>query len=379
MPIAWRYLITHFVKTTLFCVLGFVALLLTMRLDEIAHFTALGASFSHVLLFTFYQIPYILPIALPISCLIASYTLVKRLSGTHELTALRASGFGLKEILAPLLVTTAFFALINFYIVSELATKSHLTNNMLKNELRAVNPLLLLNNKHLMRLRGIYFESLGPSRYGEMASDVVFAMPNTHQERLNLMIAKNLKTAPTVFIGQGMTVVTSLDGKDDDQFDHLFIENMEETVTNVEDFGQLLQRKVWNINNDYLKMSLLLVRMKEYKKALDQTKDLAQRKQIRAQIGKTISEILRRSSLALAVFSFTLMGAAFGMNIGRQRSYLKLYAAILLTALFLGSFFMAKGGEQRWYLSAAMYLIPNFLIIAASLIAFRRISRGLEV
>ena len=56
MPILWRYLLQHYLKVTIVCVLAFIAILLTMRLDEIAHFIALGAPLTYVLLFVFYQI-----------------------------------------------------------------------------------------------------------------------------------------------------------------------------------------------------------------------------------------------------------------------------------------------------------------------------------
>ena len=73
MPIIWRYLIGQFVKVSFTTVLGFIAILLTMRLDEIAHFASLGAPLRALTLFTFYQVFYILPIALPLSCLIHAF------------------------------------------------------------------------------------------------------------------------------------------------------------------------------------------------------------------------------------------------------------------------------------------------------------------
>ena len=42
MPVLWRYLIAYFLRIAIVCVLAFIAILLTMRLDEIAHFAALG-------------------------------------------------------------------------------------------------------------------------------------------------------------------------------------------------------------------------------------------------------------------------------------------------------------------------------------------------
>ncbi|WP_079989405.1 LptF/LptG family permease [Candidatus Protochlamydia phocaeensis] len=382
MPILWRYSIGHFLKIVAACVLSFIAILLTMRLDEIAHFAALGAPLAYILLFTLYQIPYILPIALPLSCLIAALLFIQRLSNTHELTALRASGFAIRDIIAPILLTSAFLAVFNFWVVSELATRSHLQANLLKSELRSINPLLLLHNKHLMRLKGLYFEALGASRVGESASDVVLAIPNKHHQRINLLIAQNLKASPTLFIGQGVTLLTGSAGEAAEGFDNLLVENMAESITHVQDFSQLLQKKVWTINNDYLQLPLLLVRIKEQTRALEQAKkekaDAPQLKQAKAQLNRSLAEIIKRSSIAIAVFSFTLMGACFGINISRRRHYRSLYMPIGLTTFYLIAFFVAKGVDQNLSLSSSLYLVPHLIIIAASIFVLNRVSKGIE-
>jgi lipopolysaccharide export system permease protein len=191
LPILWRYLLAQYLKVLCLCTFSFVAILLTTRLDDIAHFASLGSQGLIILQFTLYQIPYILPIALPISCLISTVILIQRLSSTHELTAMRASGLPLKDILAPILLAAAILSIFNFYVVSELATKSHLETSLLKNELRSVNPLLLLHNKHLMKLKGFYFDTTGASRMGETASDVILAMPNKKNQSINVILGVN--------------------------------------------------------------------------------------------------------------------------------------------------------------------------------------------
>ncbi|CAF23361.1 LptF/LptG family permease [Candidatus Protochlamydia amoebophila] len=382
IPILWRYSINHFLKIVFACVFAFISILLTMRLDEIANFAALGAPISYILLFAFYQIPYILPIALPLSCLIASLIFVQRLSNTHELTALRACGFALKDLLAPILLTAAFLTIFNFWIVSEVATQTHLQTNILKSELRSINPLLLLNNKHLMRLKGLYFDSLGPSRVGEMATDAVFAIPSQHHQRINLFIAKQLKASSSIFTAQGATLLTTTSLNQENTFDDLLIENMKKSTTHVEDFSQILQKKVWTVNNDYLKLPLLLIRAQEQKQALRQAKLENKKpvivKDLKGQFHKSLSEIAKRSSIAFAVISFTLMGTAFGMNISRQRKHKNLLIVIILTTFYLTTFFLAKGLDQQFYLSFALYLLPLILIDIISLWTLNRISNGIE-
>lgn len=382
MPILWRYLFTHFFKITLLCLFSLLAILLTMRLDEIAHFVALGAPLKAILAFTFYQIPYILPVTLSLSALTASFLLMRQLSAAHELTALRACGMGLRDMMAPLLLGAFVLSIFNFWMVSEMATQAHLQANTLKNELRSINPLLLLNNKHLMRLKGLYFEALGPSRAGEMASQAVLAIPNKHHQRLNILIAEDLKAFPSLFIGKKVTLLTSVDSGEEEDFDHLFIENIGESITPVQDFSQLLQKKVWTINNDYLKTSFLLNRIQEQKNALKKAQkrgaDRSQLKELKEQLGRSQSDIARRFSIAFAVFSLTFMGAAYGMHIGRQKKHRPFFIVVSLTVFYLIAFFVAKGVEHQAPLAISLYILPHFIIIFISIIALKRISRGCE-
>lgn len=378
MPLLWRYFITHFLNVTGACVLAFIAILLTMRLDEIAHFAALGAPVSTILLFVFYQIPYILPIALPLSCLISSLILMQRISMTQELTALRASGFSLKNLVAPILITAAFLALLNFWVISEIATQTHLQSNLLKSELRSINPLLLLHNKHLMRLKGLYFETLGPSHVGESASDAILAMPNNTNQRLNIMLAKNLIATSTSFIGKEVTLLTTTPHDSQEEFDDLLIEHMKDSSTQVEDFSKILQKKVWKINNDYLTLPLLLVRLEEQKKVFSKLTEKSELKALKQQINQSLSEITKRLSISFAVISMTLMGTAFGINISRRSSRRNLGFVILLTLFYLISFFVAKGADENFILAAILYLVPLVLIAAISCAVLRRVSKGKE-
>lgn len=380
MPILWRYLTSYFLKIVFFCIVAFVAILLTMQLDDIAHFAALGAPLDYIFLFTLYQIPYVLPLALPLSCLIASLILIQRLSNHHELTALRACGFGLKAIFAPIWLTAAFLSIANFWIVSELATHSHLQSHLLKSELRSINPLLLLNNKHLMRLKGYYFDALGDSKVGESASQVIFAIPNQHHERLHLMVAENLKASTQTFTGKNVTLITAMQGEEGD-FDRLLIENMKDSLTQVSDFSDILQKKVTAIHNDYLQMPLLMARIKEQQKEFSEAEGEKNREKLkfmRLHLNRSYSEIAKRLSIALAVISFTLVGTAFGIHISRRRKYHFLYVVISLTTFYLVSFFVAKELDHLKELAITLYLFPHLVMISASMIAIRRVTIGVE-
>ncbi|HEY4831929.1 MAG TPA: LptF/LptG family permease, partial [Waddliaceae bacterium] len=120
MPIFWWYLLKNYLNVLLLSLFSFVAILLISRLEEIAQFAAMGAKFSYLIIFTLYQIPYILPIAIPISCLISAMILFQRLSSTHEFTALRSCGIALSRIITPILLASLFLSVGCFYITSEM-------------------------------------------------------------------------------------------------------------------------------------------------------------------------------------------------------------------------------------------------------------------
>lgn len=382
MPILWRYLLSQYLKVLCLCTVAFIAVLLTMRLEEVAHFATLGASAIHIIWFTLSQIPYVLPIAIPVSSLISAVLLIQNLSHTHELSAMRSCGLGLRDILTPILIAAAFLTCLNFYIVSELATNSHLATGLVKSELRAVNPLLLAQNKHLMRLKGFYFDTLGPSKMGEMASDTILAMPNKHNNRLNLLIAKDLQANSKHFIGNGVTLISGVASDTENYYDHLMLENIGHAATSIEDFALMIQKKVWTLNNDHLQLSMLLVRLDDENKALQKALEsgLPQNeiKQIKRNLHRGYTEIMRRLSVALAVFTFTLMGAAFGVSISRYRSTRGIGFVIGLAALYLIAFFAAKGIDYQLIPASLLYLLPHVLIIILSIWALRRVTNGIE-
>lgn len=382
LPILWRYLLTQFIKVFLFCTLTFVAVLLTTRLDEIAHFATLGPEGKLIFWYTLYQLPYILPIAIPISCLIASILLMQRLSGSHELTALRASGLSFSKIFVPILFAALMICVLNFIVISELATQSHLSTNILKTELRSVNPLLLLQSKHIMRAKGYYFDTLGHSKLGEVATHVVLASPAKDNHRMHLLLADKLVTTPEKFHGENVTILSSLGEEKSEGFDRLIVENMKEGMTSITDFTQIADQKMLKLNNDHLRLPLLLMRLRDEKSKLAQLKangkPSSEQKVVVRTITRCYTEMMRRLSVALAPLTFTLMGGAFGISIGRRPSVHEILYVAALSAFYLICFFAAKGSDHHMVAASVLYYAPHVIIIILSVVMLNRLAKGIE-
>lgn len=356
-----RYLLKNYLKVLLLSVISFITILLVSRLAETAHFATLGAPLSYLALFVLYQIPYILPLAIPISCLLSALILFQRLSRTHELVAFRAGGLSLKQITAPLLMAGAFLSLLCFYIVSEIATTSHLATRKMAYELTSKNPLILLQSAKIAKLKGAFVQ-MDPIQNGRSAEDLVIGLNNHASQRLCLCLAKKVEMIDGELRGEKVNLISSIPGS---QVDHLMLENQERLSSSAPEFARILRKKGWKIASDHLKFSLLRVRADHFRAA-------------GKKCAKCYSEMARRISLGLAAFTFTLLGVAFGMEISRNQTKRGIAYVLILSAFALLTFFVGKELDHLFWLSTTLFFLPHLLIVAASLSTLSRISRGIE-
>jgi len=365
MPILWRYLLRNYIRVFLLCVTGFISILLVTRFRDIARFAATGAPKLYILKFIGYQVPFILPFAIPISCLIAAILLFQNMSRCHELTALRVSGLGLRPILFPLLISGGFLAILNFTIVSEVAPRCHSLSKGLAYQMTAINPLCLLQKQTLIKLKNAYVD-MKVLKSGKYAEDVIFIMRNSTNGRLGLMLAKKLSLKDTELTGSDVTFISSIDPKKSNCYDHLVIENQSKMQTGAAQLVQYLRKSDWNVNYDYLNLRTL-----QAKYAVE--KGLGEKFNSRA-----LQELAKRISLGLAAFTFTLVGIAFGIEISRVQKLRKLLWAIGLLAFYLIAFVAAKSMKHNWLPSIILFLAPHPIVLFFCLRNLGQITRGTE-
>jgi len=365
MPLLWRYLLRKYLQVFSFCVAGFISVLLVTRFQDIARFAATGASLSHVFLFITYQIPFILPLAIPISCLIAAILLFRQLSHSHELTALRCAGLGILPIAFPLIACGCLIAALNFTLVSEISPKCRALSKGLAYQMTAINPLCLLQKQTLIKLKNTYVD-MKVLKSAQYAEDVIFTLRSVSNQRLGLMLAKKISLHNNKLMGSDVTFISSIDPKKGECFDHLVIENQAEMQTDANLLSQYLKGSDWNLGYDYL-----CFRMLQAKKKSEQGTG--------AKVdSRAWQEIARRISLGLAAFTFTLIGIAFGMEISRERKWKNIVWATSLATLYLICFISAKSLKHSWEASSICYLLPHFIIAFFCLRNFRQIAQGWE-
>jgi lipopolysaccharide export system permease protein len=363
MPILWRYLLKAYFQIFSLCVSGVIAVLFVIRFKDIADFATLNSDLGSILLFSLYQIPYILPNAIPISCVIASMLLLQRMSQTNELTALRAAGLNLQTILYPLLMASCAVTLLNLTVVAEVAPRCKLLSKELSYKMTAANPFYIISKISDGKMVNAYID-MRALRGGKKAKDVLLIMNNRSNERLGIMTAKELLVEGEMLAGKDVTIVSSLDSKNRNSFDHLVIENQTTMETQASNLSTLLRENRLSMGVDYLPLRMVLAKITAKSKNI-----------FSDSIGL---EVGRRLSISLAPLIFTLMGAALGMEVGREHTRKGIIWAASLCALFLLCYMGGKTFKHTPIAAWAVYFISYPLILWLSLRSLKRFSHGVE-
>jgi lipopolysaccharide export system permease protein len=351
MPILWRYALQSYSRVFLLSVCTFIAVLIVSRFKDIARFTALCGDFGKTGLFILYHIPTILPIAIPISALIASLLLFQSLSRSFELTALRSSGLSLRKIVAPLLAISLLLSLLNFSICAEIAPYCRREGKTMIYHETTQNPLLLLQRQKLVKIKHAFLDM--EVKDDETTKDLTLIVPNESTKRLSLLSARKLWIEREELIGKDLAVVSYIDSANG--FDTLIIENQSTMSTAAPLLSTALKKNRPRLDINALSLKMLTLSAKAKPARI---------------------EILRRVSLSLAVFSFTLLGCAFGIEQGRNPSKKNLLFALLLTLSVLMSYLLAKELKNFPFFAILAFILPHPFIWFCSTLHLYRISKG---
>ena len=363
MPILWRYLLHSYCRVFLLCVTGFIGVLLVIRFKDIADFAILQADRYSILLYTLYQIPYILPNAIPVSCVMASMLLFQRLSQAHELTAFRAAGLTLQTIIYPLMLGGIILTILNFIFVAEITPRCKFLAKELAYKMTESNPFYLINHISDGKLKNAYID-MRALRGGKKAKEVLLMINNRSNRRLGIATAKELSIDGDLLTGKDLSLISSVASTDKEAFDHLVIENQTNMTTQASSLSLLFQDTTWGLGLEYLPLRLVLTKAHFSKKSF--------------LLENTGLEIARRISIALTPFFFTLLGIAFGTEIGRKKTQKGILGVILFSALYLGCFVGAKSMKNMPLVAWMAYFGIYPVILFFSLRSLRNFSRGVE-
>lgn len=355
LPIFWRYALSHFLRVFTLSVATFVAILLVLRFKEIARFAALTANWTKAGIFTVYQIPFILPMAIPLSALIASFLVVERMSASNELNALRSARMSLGQALMPLWVAGCFLSALGFAICADVAPFCRRAAKDLVYHTTSSNPLFVLQRQTQKNI----FVDFDMSNEGKKVRNLTLIGYLNRHKRLNLISASELRVRDEQLMGRKVALVSNLVAEGG--FDSLIVENHD----------------AMSVNAPHLSAALRKNRIRQHDiNASSLQQLLTQRFEGGSRGKKAWFELFRRYSLVLSCITFTVLGSAFGIDQARGGRRRSLFVPLSLTLFLLSSYFLGKAFKANSAMTFLIYALPHPIAWLASWRRLARVNAG---
>ncbi len=357
MPKLWTYLIKKFFVQFLFSLIGIIIFLIVIRFNAIAGFATSGTDFILIIKFIGLLIPYVLPLAIPISTLNAALLVSRRLCQEKHLTTIRSGSVSIFSIFTPLILVFTLLGAVNFFTAATLAPLSKVKSKALVYDTTIEHPLFITQSSCPIKIRKMYTD-VGKNSSKDSAYDLLMAFKNTKNERISLLIADRLYVKKGLLKGKNLAIISSVKSSNKDLQDDLLIENdaFMSTDTHVVDALLYVDDSVKGV--EYLDFFQLIKKLDD--KPFFKT------------------ELFQHLNLTLAPLSFGLLGLCFGLSISRKTNNKSLFIAISLATLFIVTIISIKSLRNLPYLTLAIYAGVHMLLFLMSFLKLKRIEKGIE-
>ncbi len=363
IPLIWKNILKNYLTIFFLSITLFASVLVLFRVYEIARFATLGGGFFNILLFTILQFPLIMPLSIPISCLIATFIIVQKMCNTSEMTSLRSFGFSIINIYKPILFLSIFACSINFYLIFTIMPTIKEACNNLITKVTHENPLALIENGRIFKLQNGFLQ-MKMMKKSKKIEDLFFAFKNKASNRIALIMADQLAASNESI--KGKNIDTLFYEKKEEKQPILIIEHFQSMNQPSYLIPKLLFKSTKNkIVIQKLSLSPLI------KAFNDPNLSIKKRKMAKF-------ELIRRIYLSTAPFILTLIGLAYAIDIGRRSSKRFKCTLFALVSSYFLTYLLSKSLKHQYELALAWYLIVLSIIIFMSLRHISMIEKGHE-
>lgn len=332
MRVLNRYLMHDY-----FVTFGMTLLVVTfvMSLGAVVKAIDLGArGVSGLLLLKFfsYNIPYMLTFTLPMSTLTATLLLFGRLSFDGELTAMRASGMSLWQIMAPVMLVAVLLSALCIYITAELAPRArHATRTALV-QLGVEDPIDLLESGRFVRDFPGLMIHVG-DRSGNRVTDVIVYELAADGSTKNNVRAKygTLRTdkeAKVMFIDLYEVRIDQREGTRGDGTAKTQYINASHYPVRL-NFAEMQKRTVRRKVSDMV-FGDLIAAIRDVRGTFPELKP----EDVGRQRMNLVVEANKRLALSISCFAFALLAVPLGMRSRRKESSVGIGISLLLVFFF---------------------------------------------
>lgn len=145
MKILDKYILTQFIKTFLsvFIVLMFILILQAIWL-YIKELAGKDLDFETVAKFMMYTVPLIVPLALPLSIIVASIMVFGNLAENYEFAAMKSNGISLQRAMRSLMIVIVAIGVVSFFFANTVIPWGNLKQKNLRNNIARKAPSMAI-------------------------------------------------------------------------------------------------------------------------------------------------------------------------------------------------------------------------------------------
>ncbi len=349
-----------YVTKAFFVTLGMAIGLLTFgmtgaRLVKIFDYISQGVPLSTFFYFTMYILPIVLTFTIPWAILVSIMLIFGRLSADSEITAMRACGISVLQIISPVMIVSFLMMLVCLYLQVE------------------IGPPWLGKSRELLRHTVIQqplsiFEPGRPVNYG---NNIIYIDDKVGDDEIRdvqiFTMDENDAVAQDITAGRGelfvdkeetMLKIVLYDCMIIDKKSNPEIRSFNERVEFSINYGQELNRLRIGNRSKYMTFKELLGRIKIEKKLNRDTCDLE-------------VELNQRIAFALSPIAFLLLGLPLAIRTSRRETSVGLFLSVILAGAFFLSIILCESlvSFPKIYPQYLLWL-PNLIyqIVGATMI-----------
>ena len=322
-----------------------------------------GASAWAFLQFMLYILPIVLTFTIPWAVMVGVMQVFGRLSADSEITAMRACGISIMQIVSPIMLVTVLLTAVCLYLQVELGpplqgkARSLLKNAVLEQPQSLFEPGRQITFQNTL----IYIDDKEPS--GRLRGIDLYVLSNTNSYSQNISadygeIKVDREKKCLTFIMYDCMI----DNKQPDSsgtVGRFFSKRFEFNY----DFGTLTNaQRLW-IRPKHMKLSDLMARIRMTKELNKDTTDLE-------------VELNQRIAFALSPIAFLLLGLPLAIRTNRRETSVGLFLSVILAGTFFMSIIMCESltNFPRLYPQYLLWL-PNIVFQTLGAIMTYKISR----
>jgi lipopolysaccharide export system permease protein len=202
-----RYITTELIKPFLMVIMGFIVIMISVRLGEDVDSIVRDKIPAAIVIRTIiYKIPDYIIQAFPIAFLMATLLTTSRFSRDHETTALRASGVKFKRLMIPIVVVSVFVSYASFILNEQIVPLTNKYSQKAIDEFkRQTKEGLVSNNVYFRGPDNRFFHVQRVDREGQTMDNIVVANIDVSKDREVVVAKKGSWTGEKWTLMNGIT------------------------------------------------------------------------------------------------------------------------------------------------------------------------------